>query len=160
MSNPFSIIRLLMKSRRPSRIVEMKAVVDAFWLKKGYEALTFFGTIVTSTTREADRMNSHYDALKNHEMIHLRQAQSCHDSWLLFYVRYLWYWLCGLTYIHKQKNAGYVLNPFEMEAYEHMYDLHYLDDKPNGTTIWKEYASMPLSQRKHIHLHSKWNVPA
>jgi hypothetical protein len=34
-----------------------------------------------------------------------------------------------------------------MEAYAHMHDLHYLDDKQGGTYEWKKYAQMPLSER-------------
>ena len=50
-------------------------------------------------------------------MIHLYQARACHDSWLLFYLRYGWYWLMALRYRRHLENAGYRLNPFEMEAY-------------------------------------------
>ena len=80
-------------------------------------------------------------------MIHLYQARDCHNSWLLFYLRYGWYWLLANRYRRRLKNAGYRLNPFEMEAYANMYNLHYLDDKPNGATGWRRYARMPLSER-------------
>ncbi|MBR5038009.1 MAG: hypothetical protein IKX65_04725, partial [Prevotella sp.] len=93
----FQIVPIMWRSVRPSRIVDMPAVVNTFWLRKGYEGLTFFGHILTPTPQEALRFNSGTDkmsaAMKNHEMIHLRQAQACHDSWLLFYLLYIWYWL-------------------------------------------------------------------
>ena len=86
-----------------------------------------------------------------HEMIHLYQARDCHDSWLLFYLRYGWYWLLANRYRRRLKNAGYRLNPFEMEAYANMYDLHYLDDKPHGVAGWRRYARMSLDERmKHL----------
>jgi hypothetical protein len=85
-------------------------------------------------------------------MIHLYQARACHDSWLLFYLRYGWYWLQASRYHKRLRNAGYRLNPFELEAYANMHDLHYLDDKPHGATGWRRYARMPLSERmKHIY---------
>jgi hypothetical protein len=95
--------------------------------------------------------NQHFGSFKNHEMIHLYQARDCHDSWLLFYLRYGWYWLLANRYRRRLKNAGYRLNPFEMEAYANMYDLHYLDDKPHGAAGWRRYARMSLDERmKHL----------
>ena len=152
---------MILRAPRPSRLNDMRAVAKPRWIKKGYDGLTFFGHIITHTDEEAEAFNAchtltgkskndmHY--FKNHEMIHLYQARSCHNSWLLFYVRYGWYWLLACLYRKRLRNAGYRLNPFEMEAYANMYDLHYLDDKPRGTTGWRRYARMPLGERmKHI----------
>ena len=36
----------------------MPAVVNTFWIRKGYEGLTFFGQILTPTQADADRFNS------------------------------------------------------------------------------------------------------
>ena len=107
---------------RPSRVADMPAVVNTFWLRKGFEGLTFFGKILTPTQALADEFNTGFTALKNHEMIHLRQAQSCGDSWLRFYLLYLWYWLRALPANRKLKHGAYLLNPFEMEAYRHLRD--------------------------------------
>ena len=126
----------------------MPAIVNTFWLRNGYEGLTFFGTILTPSQQEADRFNTKQGAaMKNHEMIHLRQAQACHDSWFCFYILYGWYWLLACRYWRRLKNAGYRLNPFELEAYAHMHDLHYLDNKQSGTTEWRRYAQMSLRER-------------
>ena len=127
----------------------MPAVVNTFWLRKGYEGLTFFGHILAPTQELADRFNGSADrALKNHEMIHLRQAQSCGDSWLCFYLLYIWYWLTGLRMNRKMKHAAYLLNPFEMEAYARMHDLDYL----NGpATEWRKYAKMKLKDRLKLY---------
>ena len=141
------VIPIMWRSVRPSRVADMPAVVNTFWIRKGYEGLTFFGQILTPTQADADRFNSGYNSLKNHEMIHLYQARSTHDSWLCFYILYGWYWLLACRYWRRLKNAGYRLNPFELEAYAHMHDLHYLDDKQNGTTEWRRYAHMSLSER-------------
>ena len=41
------IIPIMWHAVRPSRVGDMPAVVNRFWLRKGYEGLTFFGTILT-----------------------------------------------------------------------------------------------------------------
>ena len=142
-----NIVLMVLCAKRPSRLNDMRAVVMPRWIKKGYDGLTFFGHIITHTEQEAEAFNSHFGSFKNHEMIHLYQARATHDSWLLFYLRYGWYWLLALRYRKHLRNAGYRLNPFEMEAYAHMHDLHYLDDKQSGAYEWRKYAKMPLSER-------------
>ena len=42
--------------------------------------------------------------------------------------------------------------PFELEAYAHMHDLHYLDNKKNGTNEWRRYAKMSLQERLQRYL--------
>ena len=117
--------------------------------------MTFFGYIITHSRLDAEAFDNPRSTMRNHEMIHLYQARSTHDSWLCFYVRYLYYWLTiSIRYCffcryegRRIPHAGYRLNPFEMEAYCYMHDLHYLDDKPHGTNGWRRYASMSLSER-------------
>ncbi len=148
MDNPFAVIALIWQSRRPSRMADMTAVRNTFWLRKGYDALTFFGTIITASQEDADHINNREtSALKTHEMIHLRQAQSTGDSWLCFYILYIWYWLRALPLNRKQKNAAYRLNPFEIEAYAHMYDKDYLERCQEGAVEWKEWAKMKPTER-------------
>ena len=143
------VIPIMWRAVRPSKITDMPAVVNTFWLRKGYEGLTFFGHILAPTQELADRFNGSADrALKNHEMIHLRQAQSCGDSWLRFYLLYIWYWLTGLRMNRKMKHAAYLLNPFEMEAYARMNDLDYLK---GPATEWRKYAKMKLKDRLKLY---------
>ena len=138
-------IRLLISPPRPSALTDMPASVNRFLCRKGYTAITLFGRLFTREEASAAHLNKKYDALKNHEMIHLRQAQACGDSWLRFYFLYLWYSLRALPMCRKMKRAAYLLNPFEIEAYRHMNDLNYLS---NGeATEWRKYAKMPLKER-------------
>ena len=146
---------MMMRSLRPSRISDMKAVAKPFWIGKGYEGMTFFGHIITHTQQEAEAFNQRFGSLKNHEMIHLYQARSTHDSWLLFYWRYFIFWLKACRYRQHLRNAGYLLNPFEMEAYAEMHNLHYLDDKESGTNGWRRYAEMSLGERLKTYLARK-----
>lgn len=155
MDNPFTLIAIIWRSVRPSRVHDMPSVRNSFWLRKGYAALTFFGTIVTATDEEVKEMSGGWSSLKNHEMIHLRQAQATGDSWLHFYLLYVWYWLRALPLNRRHKNAAYWLNPFEMEAYRHMYDQHYLDQCQDGATEWKEWAKMKPRERLRIYLGEK-----
>ena len=142
------VIPIMWRAVRPSKVTDMPAVVNTFWLRKGYEGLTFFGQILTPTQELADRFNASFNALKNHEMIHLRQAQSCGDSWLRFYLLYIWYWLKALPANRKMKHAAYLLNPFEMEAYARMHDLDYLK---GPATEWRRYAKMSLKDRLKLY---------
>ena len=145
------VIPIMWRAVRPSRVADMPAVVNTFWLPKGYEGLTFFGHILAPSQDEADRFNSGYSTMKNHEMIHLRQAQACGDSWLRFYLLYIWYWAKNRVALLRKRNrpchlqhAAYLLNPFEIEAYARMNDLNYLK---GPATEWRKYAKMPLKDR-------------
>ena len=148
------VIPIMWRAVRPSKVIDMPAVVNTFWLRKGYEGLTFFGHILAPTQELADAFNAKPNALKNHEMIHLRQAQSCGDSWLRFYILYIWYWLrtvCfgGFAVRRQMKHAAYLLNPFEIEAYAHMHDLDYL--AKGEATEWRRYAKMSLNDRLRLY---------
>ena len=156
----FSVFSIMLSAVRPSRVEDMHAEVDSFWMRKSYTGLTFFGTILTSNQQDADLFNLHNKAMKNHEMIHLRQAQSCGDSWLRFYLLYIWYWLkiaCfgGFAVRRKLKHAAYLLNPFEMEAYRHMNDLNYLNsvagDLQSPANEWRKYAKMSIKERLKVY---------
>ncbi|MCR5679919.1 MAG: hypothetical protein K6G08_06905 [Prevotella sp.] len=147
MKNPFKLIGLMFKARRPGKIADIPAMKEDFWLGKNYDAMMFFGFIVTHTQADADRMNAGMSSMKRHETIHLRQAQSVHNSWFCYYCLYLWYYLRALPLNRKMKNAAYILNPFEMEAYENMYDKEYLDLCKDGAEGWRVYAKMKPRER-------------
>ena len=146
MDNPLAILKCFWRSRRPSLIRSMPAMRNNFWLRQGYDAMTFFGTIITATQEEAERINNKNNILKNHEMIHLRQAQSLHDSWLLFYLRYGWYSLMALPQCRYMKDGAYLLNPFELEAYRHQEEMDYL--QKHEATEWRKWAQLKPAERR------------
>lgn len=147
------ILKIVWKARRPSTTENMTAVVNSTWIKQGYDALTFFGTILTHSQQEADSMNKRLTTLKNHEMIHLSQAVNCGDSWWRFYRQYLRYWLQGWRARRKYPKAGYRLNPFEIEAYKHMNDLDYIKKcGKKGAAEWRQYAEMTIKERSEIRI--------
>ena len=126
----------------------MGVFTDGFWLRRGYEAMTFFGTIVAASDDEARLVDLDNSSLRRHETIHLRQAQSTHDSWLLFYLLYFWYILRALPQNRRMKNAAYRINPFELEAYLHMDDPDYLEQcREKGANEWRIYARMSPRER-------------
>jgi len=146
--NPFLLI---WRAPRPSGITDMPATVSRFWCRKGYEAATVFGHIFTRTQEQADRLNARFDALKNHEMIHLKQAQSTGNSWMLFYLRYFWYSARLIGHIRRMKGALYYLNPFEMEAYRHMWERDYLERCADGANEWRTFARMsPAARHRYV----------
>lgn len=139
-----ALLRLMWHAHRPSAIADMPAVKNASWLRHGYQAMTFFGVIVTASQADAERMNAGMTALKRHELIHLRQAQTTGNSWLRFYFLYLCYYLRALPMNRHLRQAAYLLNPFEMEAYRHMYETDYLNQP---ATEWRQWAAMSPRQR-------------
>lgn len=149
MTNLLKIVPLMLHAVRPSHVQDMPAVSLPFWIRKGYDALTFFGTIITHNQEDAEAFNQRFSTIKNHEMIHLYQARSTHDSWICFYWKYMMFWLKANRYRKYLRNAGYLLNPFEMEAYAHMNDLTYLKSYGQATE-WKRYAQMSLKERLAI----------
>ena len=63
---------------------------------------------------------------KNHERIHLMQALTCNDSWVRYYLSYLWEWLkCGFL---APMSANYVTSKYESEAYANEDDCTYCND--------------------------------
>ena len=147
MNNPFKLPWMAIIAHRPKRITSVKAVKDSFWLRKNYDAMMFFGLIVTHTQKDADYVNTHDNCLKRHETIHLLQARSTHNSWTCFYLLYIWYYVRAWHLNRKHKGAAYRLNPFEMEAYEHMYEKDYVEKCKNGANGWRVYAKMKPRER-------------
>ena len=146
MDNPLKILSAIRHARRPSRLSDMPTLRNSFWLRKGYAGLTFFGTIIAPSDDDVRAFERKGSTMKNHEMIHLRQAQSTHDSWLLFYLLYGWYYLTALPQNLKMRNAAYRLNPFELEAYAHQDELDYLSR--HEATEWRQWARFSPRQRR------------
>lgn len=92
----------------------MKIVYNKFLPLPGFVAMAFFGVILARS--ECRPLSS---GTIRHEAIHQAQARDCH-GWILFYLRYLAYWL----------RYGYRCNPFEREAYENERDADYLKNRP------------------------------
>ena len=53
-----NILLMMLRATRPSRLDDMKAIAKPRWIRKGYDGLTFFGTIITHTQQEAEAFNA------------------------------------------------------------------------------------------------------
>ena len=53
----FRVVPIMWRAVRPSKVVDMPAVVNSFWMRKGFEGLTIFGQILTPNQSEADNFN-------------------------------------------------------------------------------------------------------
>lgn len=145
-----NLLTAIVRSKRPSRINDMPASVNSFLCRKGYSGITLFGRIFTNEQGVADSLNGRYTVMKNHEMIHLRQAQSTGNNWFAYYTIYGFFWLRGIFLNRKRRNLAYYLNPFEMEAYLYEDDLHYLEQFEKGATGWRELRKMSFPQRYRL----------
>lgn len=135
--------------RRPNKYqcVEIKA--SRFLPPKGYFAITFFGRVLIHRRnfeqwkREQGSVFSR--TLINHEWIHVQQAVSVRNSWIAYYLLYLYYFLKSrpLKYGHA---AAYYANPFEIEAYMHEGDFSYVKDN-HGTDEWRRIAQLSVKER-------------
>ena len=78
---------------KPSKIQILKAKKALFLLPR-FRALTWKGIVYCKEKSDIqlinfeDKISSNFES---HEMTHVKQAESTHDSWFCFYVLYLWY---------------------------------------------------------------------
>ena len=83
-------------------------------------------------------------AQRNHEQIHTRQQQEL--LYIIFYLFYVAEWLIRLLQ-YRNTFQAYRSISFEREAYNRMYDLHYLDKrKPYSWVKYFRLASRKLPQ--------------
>lgn len=102
----------------------------------GYSAITLFGTVYTKKTEEEIDWYLTTDNGKkwlNHERIHCEQKKATHNSWIVFYILYLWYFFKMWPFYTTTWKLAYATIPFEMEAKQNENDMKY-------TSKWKEYV--------------------
>ena len=135
---------------KPSKIKSIKAKI-AWFLPSKISALTWKGIAYCSNEEnvklinKTDKIDSR---LKSHETIHLRQAQSTKDSWFLFYVRYIWEWICNLPLIFINVYAPYKFMPMEIEAYLNQNNWEYCTY--DATYQWKEFEKLTLKKKREL----------
>lgn len=110
---------------------------------KGYSAITLFGTVYTKKTEEEiDWYLLTINGKKwlNHERIHCEQKKETHNSWVVFYLLYLWYFFKMWPFCTANWSLAYATIPFEMEAKQNEHKMGY-------TSKWMSYV-YPNSWRK------------
>lgn len=132
--------------KRPSRIEKLRIILNS-WFPPGSFSMTLFGTVYTKSSYAAENLGKEGSEDNTHEMIHVKQAQSCWDCWLSFYFLYLCQWLFNLPLITIDRRAPYKFIPFEIEAYKHQREPEYIKDI---ATEWKEIRKLKMSERKRL----------
>ena len=106
---------------------------------KGYKAMSWCGRIIH---REGSSQVN--ETTLNHEKIHLMQAMMCNDSWIRYYLSYLWEWLkCGFL---APLSANYMTSKYESEAYANEEDFEYCNNY-DGSNLLK----YTLKDRKKLY---------
>ena len=138
---------------KPSKINVLKAK-KALFLFSGFRALTWKGIAYCKKESDIqlinaqDTINSNFEA---HEMTHVKQAESTHNSWFCFYALYLWHWIINFPLFIYGKFMPYYFIPFELEAMNNETDWKY---PTNGAVYqWKEFKNK-LSISKKLSLAS------
>lgn len=132
---------------KPSKINVLKAK-KALFLFSGFRALTWKGIAYCKEKSDIqlinaqDTINSNFEA---HEMTHVKQAESTHDSWFCFYTLYIWYWILNFPLFIRGKFMPYYFIPFELEAMTHETDWKY---PTNGAVYqWKKFKKLTLKEK-------------
>lgn len=123
----------------------------AWFLFTGFAALTWKGYTYCKTREMADDLNKtdYIDSqLKSHETIHIRQAESMHNSWFRFYAKYIWEWICNLPLIFIDIYAPYRFEPIEIEAYVNEDNWDYCINGP--VYQWKMFERLTLKEKRKL----------
>lgn len=134
--------------KKPCNIKTITAK-KAWFLLPSFRAITLFGVIYCKRSNDVNSINKtdYIDSmLKCHETIHVRQAENTKNSWLLFYLNYIWQWLCNLPLIFISLHYAYKFIPYELEAYANEDIFEY----PYGiSNQWRMF-------KKELTLKDKW----
>ena len=135
--------------KKPSNIKYITAKITRL-LFGSFQAITLFGVVYCKSKEKANKINELdgiNSQLESHEGIHVRQAESTHNSWFLFYLKYIWQWICNLPLIFINSYAPYKFIAFELEAYRYQ---DYWDYCLGECVKWKEYNQLTLKQKREL----------
>lgn len=133
---------------KPSKIKTLKAK-KAWMLPSHFQSITWKGIAYCNSQSDVDSINATDEIdsqLKSHETIHIRQAESMHDSWFRFYLRYIWDWIKNFTLIFVNVYAPYKFMAIEMEAYLNQDNWDYCQH--GAVYQWKELEDIKLKERR------------
>lgn len=146
---------VLLFATRPSDFIykDMEVVTMKHFPFKGYKAMAWCGKIIhREGTSKVD------DVTMNHEKIHVVQAMLCNDSWIRYYLAYLWEWLRrGFL---APMSANYYCSKFESEAYANELNFDYLKDYDtssidkysikNAKKLYKQLGGTPNAWKQYV----------
>ena len=132
---------------KPSKINVLKAK-KTFLIFPRFRALTWKGVAYCKSKYDIqlinfeDKISSDFEA---HEMTHVKQAESTHDSWFCFYALYIWYWILNFPLFIYGKFMPYFFIPFELEAMNNETDWKY---PANGAVYqWKKFKKFNMKEK-------------
>lgn len=132
---------------KPSKINVLKAK-KAFFLPSKFRALTWKGIAYCKDKYDIqlinfeDRISSDFES---HEITHVKQAESTHNSWFCFYALYVWYWILNFPLFITGLYMPYYFIPFELEAMTNEMNHAY---PTNGAVYqWKEFKKLGISKK-------------
>lgn len=134
--------------KKPSKIKAVSAK-KAWLLAPAFRAITLFGVAYCNRENDVTMINQSGDnidsVLKCHETIHVRQAESTKNSWLVYYLKYIWQWLCNLPLIFVGWHMAYKFIPFELEAFANEMDYDYAYGVCDQ---WRLFKQLNLKEKK------------
>lgn len=133
---------------KPSKLTKVVGKKAKFLLPR-FSAITWKGCVYCKRQEDADEINKTPEIdsqLESHETIHIRQAESAHDSWFRFYVRYVWDWIKNLPLIFVNLYAPYKFEAMELEAYLHQDEWDYCTH--GAVSEWKEFEKIPMKEKR------------
>lgn len=136
--------------KRPKNTTKIIAKINKFLCPSGFSAITLFGVIYVRSEASLEKINKTDgidSLLENHEMIHVKQAVSTHNSWFLFYLLYIWQWLMNLPMIFIDLHAPYKFIPFELEAYANEANVGYQKEIVDGANLWWEFNKLTIFEK-------------
>ena len=136
--------------KKPKNTTKIIAKINKFLCPSGFSAITLFGVIYVRSEASLAKINKTDgidSLLENHEMIHVKQAVSTHNSWFLFYLLYIWQWLVNLPMIFINKYAPYKFIPFELEAYANEANVGYQKEIVDGANLWREFNKLTFLEK-------------
>jgi hypothetical protein len=135
--------------KKPSKI-KCVSGKKSWLLPSNFSAITLFGAVYCSTKEKANEINKtdNVDSqLESHETIHVRQAESTNDSWVQYYLKYVWQWILNFPLIFINIYAPYKFIAFELEAYANQDNWDYCLGKCEK---WKKYNKLTIKQKREL----------
>ena len=136
--------------KRPKNTTKIIAKINKFLCPSGFSAITLFGVIYVRSEASLAKINKTDgidSLLENHEMIHVKQAVSTHNSWFLFYLLYIWQWLMNLPMIFINLHAPYRFIAFELEAYANETNVGYQKEIADGANLWRDFNKLTFLEK-------------
>ena len=145
--------------KKPSNIKVVKAKKTSLLLPS-FRAITLFGTIFCKRQSDVELINKtdFIDSiLKCHETIHVRQAENTKNSWLLFYLNYIYQWIKNIPLIFIKPIYAYKFIPYELEAFANETNYNYINQTTNQWRMFNEKLKLK-NKIKYAKQYKKINI--